>query len=176
MGCRLRNQDLLVGELIEHRKPGRAVSAWARLFARRGHSQSEGDFRPIVFRRRHSRANELSSGKAYSAATDYGNAEEAFVTTLKAEPGFSGARRELGKAYLGQHWETEAQRELKLAIRNDANDGDAYYYLGATLVQSEKYNEGLPYLRAANNLVPGSWATYFYMGKAELSSKAQHSQ
>jgi len=40
--------------------------------------------------------------------------------------------------------------------------------LGAMLVQSEHYQEGLPYLEKANGLIPGSWAIYFYRGKAEL--------
>jgi predicted Zn-dependent protease len=36
------------------------------------------------------------------------------------------------------------------------------------LVQTEHYQEGLPYLQKASGLIPDSWAIYFYMGKAQL--------
>lgn len=55
-----------------------------------------------------------------------------------------------------------------MAVSDDAADGDAWYYLGAMLVQSGRYESGLPCLSKAQSLLPDSWAIYFYMGKAEL--------
>ena len=42
------------------------------------------------------------------------------------------------------------------------------YFLGALLVQSQRYPDGLSYLEKAQRMTPDSWATYFYMGKAQF--------
>jgi cytochrome c-type biogenesis protein CcmH/NrfG len=42
------------------------------------------------------------------------------------------------------------------------------YFLGALLVQSQRYPDGLSYLEKAQRMTPDSWATYFYMGKAHF--------
>lgn len=107
-------------------------------------------------------------GKAYAEATDFAKAEQSFLAVLQAESAFPGAHRELGKAYFGQNRKSGAEKELLQAIHEDPQDGDAYYYPADMLVQSARYQDGLPYLEKANSLDPDSWATYLFMEKAEF--------
>jgi tetratricopeptide (TPR) repeat protein len=74
----------------------------------------------------------------------------------------------LGKIYISLQQNVEAEKQLDQAIQADTQDASALYYLGALLVQSARYQEGLPYLQKAQGMTPDAWATYFYMGKAEL--------
>ena len=57
---------------------------------------------------------------------------------------------------------------MKQAIEADPQDASALYFLGALLVQSQRYRDGLSYLEKAQRMTPDSWATYFYMGKAQF--------
>ncbi len=102
-------------------------------------------------------------GKAYAEATNYTKAIEAFQAALAAEPHFPGAQRELGKAYLGGNEIAPAEDHLRVAVQDDSQDGSANYYLGALIVQNGRFQEGLYFLERARNLLPDSWATYFYL-------------
>ena len=80
---------------------------------------------------------------------------------MQADASFPSAHRELGKALLGENNNADGERELQLAIRDNPEDGDAYYYLGAILVQTDHYQEGIPYLQKATSLMPGRMGHLF---------------
>ncbi len=107
-------------------------------------------------------------GEAYADATDYPSAAQAFQTALATDPNFPGAHRELGRTYLGLHQNADAERELRLAIQADPADSSALYALGALLVQASRFPEGRTVLEQAQKVAPDSWATAFYLGKADL--------
>lgn len=96
------------------------------------------------------------------------DAASAFNDTLKLNPAFPGAHRELGKVYISMQHFPEAQRELRTAITEDPQDGSALYFLGALLIQTSHEADGVPYLERASTLLPDSWAIPFYLGKAAL--------
>ena len=96
------------------------------------------------------------------------DAAAAFEETLKLNPTFPGAHRELGKVYISMQHFPEAQRELRTAITEDPQDGSALYFLGALLIQTSREADGIPYLERAAALMPDSWAVPFYLGKAAL--------
>ena len=132
-------------------KPQEAAKAFSRVFA--GAPESERAF--LV-------------GEAYLDATDYPSAVTSFESALAADRAFTGAHRELGRAYLGMHQNDKAEQELRLAIKADPNDASALYSLGALLVQASKWSEGRAVLEQAQRAAPGSWATAFYLGKADF--------
>ena len=96
------------------------------------------------------------------------DAAASFADTLKLNPTFPGAHRELGKVYISMQHFPEARQELHTAITEDPQDGSALYFLGALLVQTSHEAEGVPYLERAGTLMPDSWAIPFYLGKAAL--------
>ena len=96
------------------------------------------------------------------------DAAASFGDTLKLNPTFPGAHRELGKVYISMQHFPEAQRELRTAIAEDPKDSSALYFLGALLIQTSHEVEGIPYLKRAATLMPDSWAIPFYLGKAAL--------
>ncbi len=96
-------------------------------------------------------------------------AADSFEQTLKQDPAYPGAHRELGKVYVSMQRFPDAERELRTAIAQDPRDGSALYFLGALLVQSAGPSQGVSYLLRAQVLLPDSWAVPFYLGKAELS-------
>ncbi len=107
-------------------------------------------------------------GEAYADATDYPGASQAFQAVLASDPNFPGAHRELGRTYLGMHQNADAERELRLAVKAGPSDSSALYALGALLVQESRFAEGRAVLEQAQKAAPDSWATAFYLGKAEL--------
>lgn len=107
-------------------------------------------------------------GEAYLEATDYPDAVQSFETSLQNDPHMAGAHRELGRAYLGMHQNERAEEELRLAIAADPGDGSALYSLGALLVQLSRWKDGRTVLERAQVAAPESWATAFYLGKAEF--------
>ena len=96
------------------------------------------------------------------------DAAVSFEDTLKLNPSFPGAHRELGKVYISMQHFPEAQRELRIAAAQDPQDGSALYFLGALLIQTSHEADGIPYLDRAATLMPDSWAIPFYLGKAAL--------
>lgn len=93
-------------------------------------------------------------------------AADSFLETLRLDPAYPGARRELGKVYLSMQHFPDAERELRAAVAQDSQDGSALYFLGAMLVQTAREAEGVPFLTRAEALMPDSWAIPFYLGKA----------
>lgn len=79
-----------------------------------------------------------------------------------------GAQRELGRAYLGLHENAKAEEALRAAIKADPHDSAALYLLGAQLVQLSRWADGRAVLLQAQAAAPGSWATAFYLGKANF--------
>ncbi len=96
------------------------------------------------------------------------DAAASFGDTLKLDPAFPGAHRELGKVYISMQHFPDAERELHTAITEDPLDGSALYFLGALLIQTSHETDGIPYLDRAAALMPDSWAIPFYLGKAAL--------
>ncbi len=107
-------------------------------------------------------------GRANYEATQFSQAEEAFLEVLRLDPKFPGAHLELGKVYISLRRTDQAIRELDLALKGDPRDADASYFLGGLLVQEGRYTEGIPYLERAKEAKPDFWAPYFYLGKAKL--------
>jgi len=62
----------------------------------------------------------------------------------------------------------EAEKELRTALGQDAEDASAIYFLGALYVQSGEYQRSLPLLELAHKVTPDSWAAAYYLGKAKL--------
>ncbi len=96
------------------------------------------------------------------------DAADAFGETLKLDPTYPGAHRELGKVYISMQRFQDAERELRAAFAEDPRDGSALYFLGAMLVQTGHEAEGAPLLERAAPLTPDSWAIPFYLGKADV--------
>ncbi len=107
-------------------------------------------------------------GEAYLEATDYPNAVQAFQDALSNDADSPGAHRELGRAYLGMHGNDKAEEQLRLALKADPHDSAALYLLGALLVQLSRWADGRTVLEQAQAAAPGSWATAFYLGKANF--------
>ena len=109
-------------------------------------------------------------GQAFHDGHHLQEAVDSFNDVLRLDPGFSGARRERGKVYISMQRFSDAERDLRVAIEQDPQDGSAAYFLGALLIQIGKPNEGVPHLARAMRLLPDAWAIPFYLGKAELVS------
>ena len=62
-------------------------------------------------------------------------AEEAFLEVLRLNPKFPGVHLELGKVYISLRRTDDAIRELELALKENAGDADASYFLGGLLAQ-----------------------------------------
>jgi superkiller protein 3 len=107
-------------------------------------------------------------GKANYEATQFPQAEESFLEVLRLNPKFPGVHVELGKVYISLRRTDEAIRELELALKENAGDADAGYFLGGVLAQADRYAEAIPYLETARKAKPDFWAPYFYLGKAKL--------
>ena len=107
-------------------------------------------------------------GKAYYEATLFPQAEASFLEVLRLHPMFPGVHLELGKVYISLRRTDEAMRELELALKENAGDADASYFLGGLLAQGEHYTEAIPHLERARKAKPDFWAPYFYLGKAKL--------
>jgi len=101
-------------------------------------------------------------GRACYEAALFPQAEESFLEVVRLEPNFAGLHLALGKLYIRERRTDDAVRELKLALKDDANGEDANYFLGSLLVQESRDVEGVPYLERAKELRPDSWAVYFY--------------
>lgn len=108
-------------------------------------------------------------GRAYYDSARFEDAAAHYKEALRIDPQYPGARLELGKTYVSQR-SPEAEHELRLAIRQNPNDAEAYYYLGAYLVQENRLDEAMPLLERARDLNPGLWGAYFYLGKAHLQN------
>jgi tetratricopeptide (TPR) repeat protein len=107
-------------------------------------------------------------GKANLEAILLPQAEESFLEVLRLDPNFPGVHLELGKVYISLRRTDDAVRELEMALKDNAGDGDASYYLGDLLVQESRDAEAIPYLEKATKLKPDSWGPYYYLGKARF--------
>ena len=107
--------------------------------------------------------------KAYYQSERFDEAAELCRQTLQANPNFTGGHRELGKVLLSQR-NPEATRELTLAVRQDARDSEALYFLGASLLQDGQLDEAVRNLELARILNPEFWGNYFYLGTARLQA------
>ena len=107
-------------------------------------------------------------GEAYYDSKLFEQAVQSFQEVLHTDPAFPGTHRELGKVYVSLRQNREAEKELRLAVDQDARDAVAVYFLGGLLVQTDRFADGVTYLERARSLDPDSWATYLYLGKAKL--------
>ncbi|MSV30519.1 MAG: tetratricopeptide repeat protein [Bryobacterales bacterium] len=111
------------------------------------------------------------TGKAEYEEGRFEAAADAFLKALAADRGFPGAHLELGKTYLSLRRNADAERELKLAIAQDASSGDAQYFLGGLLTLDGRYGDAAPHLEAARALNPDSWGAYFYLGRIRIGER-----
>jgi predicted Zn-dependent protease len=107
----------------------------------------------------------LLIGKAQYEAGHFEESAGSFRTSLLADPRLPTVHRELGKVLISLHQNADAEKELSLAIRQDREDGEAYYFLGALELQEHKLDAAGAYLETARELLPDSWAVYFYLGR-----------
>jgi tetratricopeptide (TPR) repeat protein len=107
-------------------------------------------------------------GRASYEAALFPQAEESFWEGEKLDPHYAGLHLALGKLYISERRTDDAVKELGSAVKENASNEDASYFLGSLLVQEARYTEGIPFLQHAKELKPDSWAVYFYLGKAEL--------
>jgi tetratricopeptide (TPR) repeat protein len=107
--------------------------------------------------------------KAYYESERFDEAAGFCRKILEIDPNFAGGHRELGKVFLSQR-NPEATQELAVAVRQNANDSEALYFLGASLLQDGRMAEAKRNLERARELNPGFWGNYFYLGKASLQA------
>ena len=182
-GDNVRVTTLLATCLAYSEKPGEAITLLQPLatagsadrgalyilgiaYNRAGQAQAAQETLGRVFAEAPPAQRAFLLGEAYLDATDYTNALHAFEESLASNADAPGARRELGRAYLGLHQNEQAEAQLKLALQADAQDSAALYLLGALLVQLSRWADGRAVLERAQAAAPGSWATAFYLGKA----------
>jgi tetratricopeptide (TPR) repeat protein len=108
--------------------------------------------------------------KIYFETGRFDEAADQCRKTLAADSGFPGAHRELGKALVSLH-SAGAEKELDVAVAEDANDGVAAYYLGVAMLQDSKVEEASSQLEKAIRLDPGFWGSYYYLGKVKLQTQ-----
>jgi tetratricopeptide (TPR) repeat protein len=108
--------------------------------------------------------------KAYYEAELFDEAAGQCRKSLEIDPSLIGAHRELGKVLVSQR-SLDASTELAAAVRQDPNDSEALYFLGAALLQEDRVEEAVTHLERARQLSPGFWGNYFYLGKAKLQLK-----
>jgi tetratricopeptide (TPR) repeat protein len=107
----------------------------------------------------------LLAGRAYLDAALFDEAISAF-----REAGPEG-KTGLARCYLGLRRNTEAEAELRAALKLRPSDPDASYYLGALLALEHRASEALPYLETARAARPDGWGAYYYLGRAYYDLK-----
>jgi len=107
-------------------------------------------------------------GRASYEAGLFPPAEESFLAAQRLDPDLPGVHVELGKVYMNQHRAEDAIRELGLALKENANDQEANYFLGSLLVEVARYADAIPYLERAKELKPDSGAAFCHLGIAKL--------
>ena len=103
-------------------------------------------------------------GKAGYETGRFEEAASYFRKTLAADPGFDGARRELGKTLISLRDDAGARKELRQAA---AEDSEAAYFLGALLAKAGDA-KAIPLLLKAREENPDSWGASFYLGRIYL--------
>jgi tetratricopeptide (TPR) repeat protein len=88
--------------------------------------------------------------------------------SLEIDSHLTGAHLELAKVLVSLR-NPEATTELSIAIRENPDDPEALYDLGAALLQEDRTGAAVKYLERARQLDPAFWGTYFNLGKAKLS-------
>jgi tetratricopeptide (TPR) repeat protein len=104
-------------------------------------------------------------GKANYETGLFQQAADCFRETLKAEPGFNGAHRELGKTLISLRDNEGAEKELRQA---DPDDPESLYFLGGFLSQSRP-TEAIPIITRALGLNPDAWGPLYYLGRIHLA-------
>jgi Flp pilus assembly protein TadD len=113
----------------------------------------------------------LLSGRACYESTLFDEAVAELERARKLDPALPGVWRELGKTYVSLRRSDDARAALQEAVRRDAGDVEARYFLGALQVQ-EGSAEGVPLLEGVRELRPEFWGSYYYLGKAALARGA----
>jgi tetratricopeptide (TPR) repeat protein len=132
---------------LKLKRTGEAREAWAKMMESVSPAQ----------------ANFLMGKAAYETA-HFDEAAANFRKTLKADPAFDGAHRELGKTLISLRDDAGAQQELRLAAPDDV---EAHYYLGALLAKTGRA-EAIPLLIEAQAANPDSWGAPYYLGRVYL--------
>jgi tetratricopeptide (TPR) repeat protein len=99
--------------------------------------------------------------------------EQALLSLERAQelnPKLGGIHLEVGKTLVSLRNYEAAESKLKLALIDAPTDLEAQYFLGALLVQQNRFEEGAKLLRNVKAERPDLWGTSYYLGKAELAS------
>jgi len=107
----------------------------------------------------------LLIGRAQYEAGRFEEAAASFAKALDAKPDLPTIHRELGKVFISLHRDSDAEKELNAALRQDHEDGEAFYFLGGLQLEQDKLAEAGSNLEVARELLPDSWAVYFYLGR-----------
>ncbi len=107
--------------------------------------------------------------KAYYESELFDDAAAYCRKALEIDPKQAGVHREFGKVLVSLR-SPDAVKELTVATRENPNDAEAIYFLGAELLQEDRQKEALPHLERARQLNPGFWGAYFYLGKAKAQA------
>jgi predicted Zn-dependent protease len=65
----------------------------------------------------------------------------------------------------------EAEKEFLLALKEDTEDPQAHYFLGALLVEENRVPDARKHLESARSMNPDFWGTYYYLAKLRLQMK-----
>ncbi|MFQ5561201.1 MAG: tetratricopeptide repeat protein [Nitrospinota bacterium] len=96
-------------------------------------------------------------GSAYAVEKKFPEAEKAYKTAIKLNPGFAINRNGLGMIYLYQGKLHLAEQEFKAAIQIKPGLGEAHYNLATTYMSQNRLDEAIVGFKAAlkHSFVPG---------------------
>jgi cytochrome c-type biogenesis protein CcmH/NrfG len=97
---------------------------------------------------------EYQRATVFFEAGDPRGAARILEPVLAAEPGNSGARLLLARAYYHSAQLSRAEEQLRILVERDPTDHYARYVLGRTLERQSRPGEALPHLRMANAMHP----------------------
>jgi Flp pilus assembly protein TadD len=113
----------------------------------------------------------MLAGQAWYESTLFEQALAELEAARALDAALPGVWRELGKTYVSLRRSDDARKALAEAVRRDAGDVEARYFLGALLVQ-EGSAEGAPHLEHVREARPEFWGSYYYLGKAAIARSA----
>jgi len=104
----------------------------------------------------------LNLGLIAVAVGDAPQAERAYRTALRLDPGFAPAYVNLADLYRQQRRDRDGEKVLRSGIDASADDAGLRHALGLLLVREKRLGEALPYLRQAAESTPQQ-ARYAYV-------------
>jgi tetratricopeptide (TPR) repeat protein len=116
----------------------------------------------------------VNLGTLYARLGDFEDADRAFETALRIDPGFVPAYVNYADLHRAQGRDDLAEEVLRRALEV-ADDGDVHHALGLALVRQKKYREAVDELELAVELSPGR-ARYGYVLGVALNDLGRRSR